>query len=262
MQLISKIMKNEIIEIKKDILEASFRSKEGHVPSSFSILDIIYCLFKGNYVFKNQNYLNNFVLSKGHGCLALYAILLSHQKITKKTFLSFCKKNSDLGGHPDMRKNQYITASTGSLGHGLPIISGMVFADQLNNFKKKYYIVIGDQECLEGTTWETMFLINKFKLNNLTIIIDRNYSRNDAMPLGDIKKKFFGFSKNIITVNGHNHRQIYKALNKSYKNSNPKIIIAKTTKGNGLKIIQHNSWHHRFPKNYDEFLNLCKNIKK
>ena len=99
-------------------------------------------------------------------------------------------------------------------------------------------------------------------LNNLTVIIDRNYSRNDAIPLGDIKKKFLGFSKNIITVNGHNHRQIYKALNKSYKNSNPKIIIAKTIKGNGLKMIQHNSWHHRFPKDYDEFLNLCKNIKK
>ena len=163
--------------------------------------------------------------------------LLSHQKITKKTFLSFCKKNSDLGGHPDMRKNQYITASTGSLGHGLPIISGMVFADQLNNFKKKYYIVIGDQECLEGTTWETMFLINKFKLNNLTIIIYSHGTTHDAMPLGDIKKKFLGFSKNIITVNGHSHRQIYKALNKSYKNSNPKIIIAKTIKGNGLKMI-------------------------
>lgn len=258
----SKIIRNEIIKIKESILEVSFFSQEGHIPSSFSVLDIIYCLFKGKYVFKNKKYLNNFILSKGHGCMALYAVLFNNKKISKKTFLSFCKKKSPLGGHPDMRKNQYITASTGSLGHGLPIISGMAFADQLNNSKKKYYIIIGDQECLEGTTWETMFIINKFKLKNLTIIIDRNYSRNDAIPLGNVRKKFLGFSKNIITVDGHNHEKIYRALNKSYKNSNPKIIIAKTIKGNGLKIIQHNSWHHKFPKNYDEFSTLCKNITK
>ena len=96
-----------------------------------------------------------------------------------------------------MRKSKYITASTGSLGHGLPIITGMAYADVLNNINKKYYILIGDQECLEGTTWESMFIINKFKLNNITIIIDRNYSRNDAIPLGNIKNKLLGFSKNI-----------------------------------------------------------------
>ena len=92
-----------------------------------------------------------------------------------------------------MNKSRYISASTGSLGHGLPIISGMAFADQLNNLKK-YYVILGDQECLEGTTWESMFLINKFNLNNLTIIIDRNFSRNEAIPLGNLKKTF-RFSK-------------------------------------------------------------------
>ncbi len=144
-------MKNEVIEVKKKIIEASFKSKEGHIPSSFSVLNLIFCLFKGNYIFKRNKYLNNFILSKGHGCLAFYAMLFHSKKISKKVFFSFCKKDSILGGHPDMNKSKYITASTGSLGHGLPIISGMVFADNLSNIKKNYYIILGDQECLEGT---------------------------------------------------------------------------------------------------------------
>ena len=115
------------------------------------------------------------------------------KKLVKK-FFKLLFKNSILGGHPDMNKSRYISASTGSLGHGLPIISGMAFADQLNNLKKNI-IILGDQECLEGTTWESMFLINKFNLNNLTIIIDRNFSRNEAIPLGNIKKKFQVFQK-------------------------------------------------------------------
>ena len=253
-------MNNEIIEIKRNILRASFFSKEGHVPSSFSVLDLIYCIFKKSYVFKNKIYLNNFILSKGHGCLALYSVLFNLKKINKKTFFSFCKKGSILGGHPDMRKSKYITASTGSLGHGLPIISGMAFSDNLNNIKKQYFIILGDQECLEGTTWETMFIINKFKLNNINIIVDRNFSRDDAIPLGDLKRKFSGFSRNIITIDGHNHIQINKSLDKSFKNQYPKIIIANTIKGNGLKEIQSNSWHHRFPKNKKELINLCKKI--
>ena len=254
-------MRTEIIELKKKILEASYNSQEGHIPSSFSILDIIFCLFKGGYVFKKEKYLKNFILSKGHGSMALYAVLLNQNKINKKTFFGFCKKNSLFGGHPDMRKSKYITASTGSLGHGLPIITGMAYADVLNNINKKYYILIGDQECLEGTTWESMFIINKYKLNNITIIIDRNYSRNDAIPLGNIKNKLSGFSKNILLIDGHNHNQIYKALNKKFKNLNPKIIIANTVKGYGLKEIQHNSWHHRFPKNEKELKNLIEDIK-
>lgn len=254
-------MKNEIIQIKKKIVEASYKSREGHIPSSFSVLDLIYCLFKGRYIFSKNKYLNNFVLSKGHGCLAFYAMLFYYKKISKKVFLSFCSKNSILGGHPDMNKSSYISASTGSLGHGLPIISGMAFADHLNNLKKKYYVILGDQECLEGTTWESMFIINKFGLNNLTIIIDRNFSRNEAIPLGNLKKKLSGFSKNIQSINGHNHIQIYNALSKPNKSSFPKVIIAKTIKGNGSKIFQHNSWHHRFPKSHKELNNLYQSIK-
>ena len=143
-------MKNEIIHIKKKIVEASYESREGHIPSSFSVLDLIYCLFKGGYIFNKNKYLNNFVLSKGHGCLAYYAMLFYYKKISKKVFLSFCSKNSILGGHPDMNKSRYISASTGSLGHGLPIISGMAFADQLNNLKKNITLFLEIKNVLRG----------------------------------------------------------------------------------------------------------------
>ena len=254
---------NQIISAKKKILEASFRAKEGHIASAFSIMNLIYVLINNSFIFNDKRYLNNFILSKGHGCLAYYALLNEFKIISDNVFKSYCNYSSILGGHPDRNKSKYFTASTGSLGHGLPIIVGMGLADKISNKKNNYFIIMGDQECNEGTLWESLLLLNHHKINNLTIIIDRNYSREDDLNLGKLNNKLKDFSKLIYTINGHDNVQIKKTLLKNNYTEQPKIIIAKTLKGYGSKILENDlSWHHRFPSSNLELDKLKKSITK
>ena len=244
--------KNQIIEAKKKILQSCFLAKEGHIPSSFSILNILDVLVE-NFIFKKKKYLNNFILSKGHAAIGYYVILNMHGHISDKNIYKFCKFKSSLGGHPSYNLNFFSSASTGSLGHGLPIIAGMAFT----NKKKKYYTIIGDQECNEGTIWETLLLCSHHKIKNLTIIIDRNFSRNDALPLGDLTKKLSQFFKKVFLINGHEYNEIFNSL--KYKSSETKVIIAKTIKGFGIREMENNNeWHHKFPKNLEDLERLKK----
>ena len=120
--------------LRKDILEVSFKAQAGHIPSAFSILEIIYLLYSEILVDDDV-----FVLSKGHGCLALYSVFAEKGIISKEEFLNFSKYDSILGGHPHRNKLKEIYASTGSLGHGLPICVGSALAKKLSNSNSKVY---------------------------------------------------------------------------------------------------------------------------
>lgn len=121
---------------------------------------------------------------------------------------------------------------------------------------------MGDQECNEGTIWESLLLCSHYKLNNITIIIDRNFSRESDLSLGDLAGKLSTFSKNIFKVDGHDEKKLLYLFNKKNKSQTPKIIIANTIKGFGSKIIEgDNSWHHKYPKNKLELEQLAKTIK-
>jgi transketolase len=244
-----------LIETKKKILRSCYIAQEGHIPSSFSVLDILDVLVE-KFLFKNKRYLNNFILSKGHAAIGYYAILNKYRYISDKMLLNFCNYYSPLGGHPAYNLKYYISASTGSLGHGLPIAAGMAYASV-----DKIYTIVGDQECNEGTTWESLLLCSHYKLKNLTIIIDRNFSRENYLSLGSLKKKFQSFSKNVYEIDGHCRKSIIEAIQK--KNTETKIIIANTIKGNGIDLMQsNNEWHHKFPKNESELKTLQDLVKK
>jgi transketolase len=244
----------DIIKIKRKILDISFLAKEGHIPSSYSVLNILDILVKF-FIFKNKKYLNNFILSKGHAVLGYYAVLNFHGYLREKKFLNFCKYKNPLGGHPSLNLQTFTSASTGSLGHGFPIIAGMAYSDP----KKNYYTIIGDQECNEGTIWETFFFCSHHKIKNLTVIIDRNFSRNEALSLGNLKSKLKQFFNNIMTINGHNNKQILKSL--KIRSNSTKIIIANTIKGFGIKLMEHNNeWHHKFPKDKSDLEKLKKMV--
>lgn len=246
----------KILVTKKKIIYSAFIAQEGHIASSFSVLNILNVLVKF-FIFKKRRYLDNFILSKGHAAIGYYAVLNQEKYINDKIFYKFASFYSPLGGHPKRNLKYYISSSTGSLGHGFPMAAGMAFANKINNIKKHFYILMGDQECNEGTLWETLLLCSHHKLKNLTLIIDRNYSRERDLSLGDLKKKLKSFSKNIYVINGHNESLIYKALAKP--SSDLKIIIAKTIKGYGSKIIEKdNIWHHKFPSSKEE----CKLISQ
>ncbi len=237
------MFKNQLNKIRYLILESCFNIKEGHVGSAFSVLEILYVVFK-NYFKKHY-----FILSKGHAAIGVYAVMNHFKILSNKDFKSFCKFNSKLGGHPDSIKLPELNFSTGSLGHGLPVSSGLAFGLKIKKEKNKIICLIGDQELMEGTTWESLHIINNYKLTNILLIIDRNNSDFRSIKFLDIKKRLAVFCDKISEVNGHDIRSLTISIDKALKNKNKfEIIIAKTIKGKGIKAIENNpAWHHKAP---------------
>lgn len=237
------MFKNQLNKIRYSVLESCHNIKEGHVGSAFSVLEILYVIFK-NYFKKHY-----FILSKGHAAIGVYAVMNHFKILSNKDFKSFCKFNSKLGGHPDSVKLPGLNFSTGSLGHGLPVSSGLAFGLKMKKEKKNIICLIGDQELMEGTTWESLHIISNYNLKNILLIIDRNNSDFRSIKFLDIKKRLAVFSDKISEVNGHDIKSLKLAIDKAFKNKNKfEIIIAKTIKGKGVKAIENNpAWHHKAP---------------
>ena len=239
------MFKNQLNKIRYLVLESCFKIKEGHVGSAFSVLEILYVIFK-NYFKKHY-----FILSKGHAAIGVYAVMNHFKILSDKDFKSFCKFNSKLGGHPDSIKIPDLNFSTGSLGHGLPVSSGLAFGLKMKKEKKNIICLIGDQELMEGTTWESLHIISNYNLKNILLIIDRNNSDFRSIKFLDIKKRLAVFCDKISEVNGHDIKSLTFSIDKALKNKNKfEIIIAKTIKGKGIKTIENNpAWHHKAPSN-------------
>jgi transketolase len=236
-------MKNEIVQkLRREIVLAAYNAGEGHIASAFSILDILWVLY--SRVLRKED---QFVLSKGHGCLALYAILAERGTIPKESLSTFCKKNSILGGHPDHNKIPGVEASTGSLGHGLPIAVGKALAWKIQGKLGRVFCLVGDGECNEGSIWEACLLAAHHKLDNLCVIVDHNHSTDRALGLGRLDMKFSSFDFYTMPVAGHNHDDIETVL--SYQRFlTPTAIIAETIKGRGCERMESNpAWHHKVP---------------
>ena len=243
----------QIERLKYEIAKVASVAREGHVASAYSILDLMWVLYKDvlNKKERTSDAQDKFILSKGHASLALYALFLETNVIDLEEFYTFGQFNSRLGGHPDSRKMPEISASTGSLGHGLPIATGIAMAAKIKKTSNKIYCLVGDGECNEGSIWEAALLAAHHKLDNLDCIIDLNHSTDRALGLGDLTKKFSSFGWEAISIDGHNHEMIRNALN-HFSAGKPKAIIAETTKGKGVKMMEVDpSWHHRSPSEND-----------
>jgi len=230
------------------ILELSFLAKEGHVPSALSILDIVWVIYNRiidiNLIKKISPKRDFFILSKGHGCLAQYVALERKNIISKKKLNTFCKYKSPFGGHPDSNKIKGIECSTGSLGHGFPFAAGVAYGNKLLNIKSKVIALIGDGECNEGSIWETCMIASHHRLNNLICIIDKNKSTDKALKVDDLKSKFRSFGWHSVNIDGHCHKEIFKAIN--IKSKKPLAIIANTIKGKGIDFMENQpEWHHK-----------------
>ncbi len=229
----------------KRIIDISHKSKEGHIGSSLSVLNILYVLY--DKILKNSDH--HFILSKGHASLGLYAIL-EHFGLLDQDLDNFCEYESMLGGHPSNRVKN-IEASTGSLGHGLPMGVGIALGEKIKNNDNKVFVIIGDGESNEGTNWESALLASHHKLNNLYCIMDYNRSNDRALKIDDVIKKFTSFNWECIEVDGHNNEEIYEAL--SSNSDKPIFILCNTIKGKGCSIMENNpEWHHKSP-NDDEY---------
>lgn len=242
---------NEINSIKRNILQVAYDSKEGHIASSFSIINILYVIYKRILKIDINDLMNEnrdiFILSKGHASLGLYAVLQNMGFISQSDLSSFCKLGSQLGGHPDRNKVNGVEVSTGSLGHGLPMAVGMALGYKIQKKNNRAFVLIGDGELNEGSMWESIILAAHHSLNNLTCIVDYNHSTDRAVYLGDLSNKFSAFGWAVRSINGHDNEEIYNALD-SGNHDAPMVIIANTIKGYGCKMMENNpEWHHKSP---------------
>lgn len=200
---------------------------EKHDSSSYSTLDVLWVLYDRILRFDPENPRwgdrDRFVLSKGHGCASYYAILADKGFFPTSTLKTFMQYDSILGGHPDRNQVPGVEASTGSLGHGLPMAVGMAIALCIKKSDCRVFALIGDGECNEGSIWEAILLAGNRQLSNLTCIVINNHS--SSLELGDLAAKFAAFGWAATTINGRDHEQIFKALS-SVDGTRPTAVIA------------------------------------
>jgi transketolase len=200
---------------------------EKHDESAHSTLDVLWVLYDRILRYDPENprsqERDRFVLSKGHGPEALYAILADKGFFSTSALKTFMGWDSILGAHPDRNQVPGIEASTGSLGHGLSMAVGMAMALRIKKSDRRVFALIGDGECNEGSIWEAILLAGNRQLSNLTCITINNHS--SSLDFGDLAARFAAFGWAATTINGRDHEQIYEAL--SYTDSTrPTAVVA------------------------------------
>lgn len=241
-------------ELRKEIARIVAHAKEGHIPSSFSIVDIIDFLYQEVLRFnpKSPKWAERdyFVLSKGHGAAALYVVLHKYGFLADQDLEHYSQKGGILGGHPDMTCVPGAEASTGSLGHGFPMAAGLALGLRIQKKANRVFALLGDGECNEGTIWETALVAARQQLGHLVAIVDLNGSAAQILPVEPLTEKFRSFGWQVTEADGHSHDDMRKAFS-SFKYSLqgiPKVVIAKTIKGKGVSFTEgHGKWHHRIP---------------
>jgi transketolase len=257
-------MVNTILKkMKRSIVSAAYAASDGHLPSAFSVLDLIWVLYdrvmKVSPSQPDEISSDRFILSKGHASLALYAVLAEKGYFPAEMLNTFCQYGSMFGGHPDRTKIPGVEASTGSLGHGFPMAVGVALGSKIRGIDNRIFCLVGDGECNEGTVWEAALLAAQHKLDNLCCIVDMNHSTDRALNMGNVASKFEAFGWAVELIPGHDHAEIYKALN-NYPKNKPLVIIAETIKGYGVKRMENEpAWHHR-ALNDEEFKSVIEEL--
>lgn len=245
-------------QVRRDIINMTADAGCGHPGGSLSIVEALVALYydKMNVDPKNPKMedRDRFVLSKGHAAPALYAVLGERGFFDRAEFKNFRQVGSILQGHPDMKRCPGIDASTGSLGQGISIATGMALAAKAQNRGVQVYTIIGDGESQEGLVWEACMAAAHYQLDNLTVILDHNGlqidgSNDEVMSLGDVSAKFASFGMDVVEVaDGNDYDQILAALNRPHLPGKPKLIHMRTVKGKGVSFMENQAgWHGKAP---------------
>jgi len=240
--------------LRRTIVQMVYHGRDGHIPSAFSIVDILNVLYRDSLKYDPRRpdwpERDYFVLSKGHGCMALYAVLEQHGFLTPDQMKTFCRAGGILGEHPDCTKVPGVEASTGSLGHGFPFAVGIALGLRIRRMPNRVYVLVGDGECHEGTVWEAANVAVNRRLGNLCVMVDWNGSAAQLMPQDDLPAKWRAFGWETLVIDGHSEPEIKAAMEQFTGRSSdtPFVIIAKTVKGKGVPMVEgHGVWHHRIP---------------
>lgn len=257
-----KVLNGIARNIRKDIVTMIHGSKSGHPGGSLSAVEILTALYFDEMNVDPRNPKkedrDRFVLSKGHAAPVLYSTLAEKGYFDKSELNSLRKIGAMLQGHPDMKGTPGVEMSTGSLGQGFSVASGMAMASKLDNAPWRVYTVLGDGEVQEGIVWEAAMSAAHYKLDNLVAFLDYNGLQIDGqvenvMNIGPIGSKFKSFGWNVIEIDGHDFDQIFAALDMAKETvGKPTMIIAKTVKGKGVSFMENNpGWHGNAPSDID-----------
>ena len=240
-------------ELVIDSLEGGGR---GHVGSTLSLIEIFRVLYDDILRVRPEQpdwpERDRCILSKGHGCLALYALLADKGFFAKSELAAQCCPEAMLGGHPERAHIPGVEASTGALGHGLSLGVGMALGLRLKNADARVYVVMGDGELDEGSVWEAAMSAAKHRLGNLVALVDYNKLQSygaidEVMPLEPLGDKWRSFGFNVVEVNGHDVADLLRGLRGAANvTDQPSIVICHTVKGKGFDMAEGNpSWHHK-----------------
>ncbi|MFA6190259.1 MAG: transketolase [Candidatus Staskawiczbacteria bacterium] len=240
-------------DARKKVLEMVHLSGASHIGSNFSCIDVLSVLFSKLNIDKNLSKdRDRFLLSKGWAAASLYYFLSKKGVIPKEDLETYARPGSKYIGlaEPDIRG---VEVAGGAMGHGLPIALGMALAAKLSEEKWKTYVLMSDGELDCGTTWESAALAAQHKLNNLTVIVDCNNfqamgATKEVLNMEPLVDKWKAFNWDVIEINGHDYKEIEKAINYSFSSARkkPLVIIARTVKGKGVSFFEKKlEWHYK-----------------
>ena len=244
------------LALRRTVVRMMAAGKRGHLGSACSLIEILRVLYDDtlHYDPKRPQWprRDRCILSKGHGCLALYAILADKGFFPESELWKFCQADGILGGHPEHGKVPGVEASTGSLGHGLAIGIGFALHARHEQAPHRIFVIMSDGESNEGSVWEAAMCAAKHRLSHLTVLIDYNKQQSygstfevlDLEPFTD-KWRAFGFA--VEEVDGHSVTALRSVLSRVPLNpKKPSAIICHTVKGKGIPFAEGNpEWHHK-----------------
>jgi transketolase len=245
------------VQYRKTILSMIKKANSGHTAGSLSCVDILNVLYNHVLNVSPENFSSperdRYIHSKGHSVEALYTVLADQGFFPCEALDTFERYRSEYIGHPN-RKVRGIEQNTGALGHGLPLAVGTALAAKLDGRSYRVFTTLGDGELTEGSIWEASMSAAHYKLDNLTVIIDRNHLQitdrtETVMRLEPLAEKFLSFGYAVRTVPGNDIRALVEIFDQlPFEPGKPNLILAKTTKGKGISFMEDRApWHHRVP---------------
>ena len=250
------------LHLRRLALRALTAADKGHVGSALSLIEIFRVLYESvvrhDPARPDWAERDRVVLSKGHGCVGLYAVLADQGYFPVSLLDTFCDWHAPLGGHPERNLALGIEASTGALGHGLPLAVGMAIAHRRQRTGVRAFVVVGDGELNEGSNWEALLMAAKYQLSNLTVIVDHNAQQicgalDTVLPMQPLRAKFEAFGAVVTEVDGHRADELQQTFARvSCRTSGPPaVVICHTIKGKGLSFAEQNpAWH--YARGFDE----------
>jgi transketolase len=265
-------IRRQSILIRRRSLAMVHRAGIGHPGGDFSSADLLSVLYFGVLRIDPRDPRapgrDRFFMSKGHCSGALYAVLAAAGFMPLEKLDTYMTPLSELNGHPDRNRVAGVEASTGALGHGLPIATGAALAARIQGASWRTYVLTGDGELQEGSNWEAAMTAAHYGLDNLTLLIDRNRfqqgdATEDAMRLEPLADKWRAFGWAVAEVDGHDHAELLRTLqNLPIEPGKPNCLLMHTVKGKGVSFMENRvEWHHHVPSD-DELHAALKELEE